>query len=206
MNKPSTRARLVLLLAGIVFLGLLVGYILLMRSVGAAWQQAYDARHAALSLRAEEDQSFQIEKTVRENKENIAKIDSYFLTEAAVPQFIERLETIADILHTPIHLSSLTTDTHERTSSLLVSLVATGEFAHVSGFIRAIELLPYRTTVESVSFSQEVGAPTDTQGALATPEQPQKKKPVATTPRWTAAITFRILSFREKSQGKPDAL
>ncbi|GEM_PF-4092490 len=149
-----------------------------------------ESAHATAEAKREADEAFQIGRSLRENKDTLAALDAYVVHEEGVPRFIEKLEALSQTFGVTLHLSSLSAEP----STLSVALSLEGRFEGIVRFVRAIELLPLRLEIGAVSFVHEVGAKPEQGDSLQAPT-----RVTGETSRWSATMTFRILSFRTKA-------
>ncbi|OHB24614.1 MAG: hypothetical protein A2542_02955 [Parcubacteria group bacterium RIFOXYD2_FULL_52_8] len=145
----------------------------------------------AITRRAEE-QRLLVERNLRQSKTKLDELAGYFLEEADIPRFIEKLEALSQETGVQLRLSSLSAET-KPTAALLIALSAEGRFSALSHFLRALETLPLRSELTAVSFHNDsVSMPPAGDTIRVAPSGADSALP------WTANIQVRVLSFHPK--------
>ncbi len=80
-----------------------------------------------------------------------ATVNSYFIGEASVVDFINQLQVLGKSLGTAVNVLSVSEGVSNAHSSLVVTLTATGSFDAVMRTVGAIEFAPYDLSLSSFS-------------------------------------------------------
>lgn len=122
------------------------------------------------------------------DKKNIL-LDSYFVTEETVVDFIKSIEALAKELGVEVQISSLQQGDQIGKQGLFVTLTVTGDFSPVNNFLILLENMPHQLIVSRVQLVSEKNTLTPTL-------DPKTKKPISgTDKKWSASVDFVLTSY-----------
>lgn len=96
-----------------------------------------------------------VRNTMRDSKEELAKIDGRFVSEDSVPEFINVLEDRAAQTGIRADLGSINVEPARDDVPyplLRVKMAGSGRWEKIVGFISTLDALPYVTRIENVTF------------------------------------------------------
>jgi len=116
-------------------------------------------------IRNQREQKERLENIIDSTTELRSTLDDYFVSANGSADFITLIENVAEDTRIDLKIGSVTIDsqdadnkkqatTTEVTETLVMEIRASGSWDQVVHFMRIIELLPQKTTIRNVSFSQ----------------------------------------------------
>jgi len=130
-----------------------------------------------------------IDRTVRENKQLIDRLNLYFVTKATVANFIEELESLASRSDVSLKLDSLDigreVGPQGENSYLEFKLNTGGDFSNIFRFLTVLESLPYKLRFNTLSITRG-----KTEGV--------DESKINNRSPWRGEISFDVISYIEK--------
>lgn len=170
-NKKSFVTLLVLVLAAACFGA---GVYMTMDAYASYKDADFKLKEETLKLKGKSD----LEGIVKSNQANILRVESFFVNDNKLVNFLDEIKNTAGALGLQSELLSLSLDPK---TGLMLDYQATGDFVDVYGLIKVVENLPYNIRVNQAMF--QVGEE-ETEVGLA-------RRKV-----WTASFLVELASFR----------
>ena len=117
-----------------------------------------------------------LDTIIKDNKISIDKVISYFVTGDKVVSFIESIDTISKQSFVSANIDNIqtedfpssnsgtsTTDNLSKMQKLHITIKVEGSWGDLYKFLALLETIPYKTTIDSVSFNKN-GVSKDTPG------------------------------------------
>lgn len=127
--------------------------------------------------------------TLRETKDKVSKLDTYFLRGDTISEFTTNIEGLGALTGTEITTSTIFP---KGDTVMSATFSVEGSFASVLQVLTLFENLPYKVEVKSVSLGflgNEV-----VQGEVPSGKQSDTAK-VSAGPKWKAVVSFEIMSY-----------
>jgi Tfp pilus assembly protein PilO len=154
-----------------VFAGLIILNVLLVGGFAGLYYFLDNRAQAANRLSAkvervsnQKQREKALQNLVDQTAETRSELDDYFIGANASAEFITLIESIADDTRVDLQIGNVSIDSADTvdnsqkltnpTELLTMEVQASGSWNRVVHFVRAIELLPQKTSISNVSFSQ----------------------------------------------------
>ena len=100
-----------------------------------------------------------VKGALRQSEADLAAIDARFVDRDDVPGYIADVEALANRADVLVTMGSIDLEAPSDApiGTLRLSVVATGSWSQVIGFVAGLESMPYAASIESLSFARRTG-------------------------------------------------
>lgn len=133
-----------------------------------------------------------LKRSIVLSEEKNSVLNSYFVNEETVVDFIKSIELLAKESNVSVQISSLQSGEQTGKQGLYVSLVIKGSFNSVNSFLLLLENMPYQIIINKVMLA--------TENSTLTPSVDPKtgKTQASSVGQWGASIDFILVSYRKE--------
>ncbi len=186
-----------IILLGILFLMMLLamgGYVYLYSQINKKTSSAESIVAEIENEKASQQNILGLKRSIELSEEKYTTLNSYFVNEEKVIEFIEEIELLAQETSVVTEISSIQSGEQIGKKGLYVTLDAQGNFDDVNNFIVRLENMPYQIHLTNVLLSTPKGS------SQKPATDPKTGKVVLSTgtPQWKASLDFVLISYTEE--------
>lgn len=181
-----------IILLGILFLATLLslgGYIYLHAQINKKIASIESTMAEIENEKNSQQNIFGLKRSIELSEDKNTLLDSYFVNQDEVVNFIESLEALAKENAVVIEIDSIQPGNQIGKNGLYVTLDVDGEFNNVNNFILKMENMPYQLNLTKILLATEKSAPKNQT------VETQKTASQVTTQSWNASIDLVLISY-----------
>ncbi len=182
-------------LLGILFLLLLIviaGYVYMYTRISKKTTSIESIATEIENEKKSQQNILGLKRSITLTEEKNKLLNSYFVTEETVVDFIKSIESLAKDSGVSVQISSLQPGEQTGKQGLYVSLIVNGGFNEVNRFLVFLENMPYQIVTNRVQLSSE-------KNTLSPVIDPKTGKPQALkVQQWNASVDFVLISYRKQ--------
>lgn len=133
-----------------------------------------------------------LKRSIELTQEKSVLLDSHFVAESTVVDFIKSIESLAKDRGVEVKISSLQPGDQIGKQGLFVTLNVDGSFGAVNNFLILLENMPYQIIVNRIQMSSPkntLSSPDDSKTSIVSK---------TTTTSWSASVDFLLTSYYKK--------
>jgi len=147
MNNLRKKTFTVLITFAALSSVVLVAWILLLYKTNSIHYSYLDLAKQLEEVETEGQSAQSLRSSLRETDKGREKIETLFVDEDNVIDFLSRIESVGEVSGADVDLISF----QEENGSLVLNLEVRGKFSSIFDFTKLVELLPYKVSIQSLN-------------------------------------------------------